>query len=311
MASDISILLSTYLSDNYIKKYYQNIIELTNVANIQLIQILNNPTNLELKYRQKFIELQTNLKSTTFKYDHQIVERESLYASWNRAIKLSRSRLITISNVDDIRYPEGLKAQISALKNCNDMHLLGSYCHIKTKVGLKKNIISKSANLVKADFFSGMYVGPFFVWTNPKHLNLDDFLFDEQFKVAGDFDFQIRFAALGSITILKKNVGEYLSINSGLSTGSILQSIEGQVIYHRYKVVDKILPFSSTFFFKNKYSPLNIKINNINYDLDYFFPELNLIKTVNSKRKKELIKFFKDFYIVFKLFIKKFILQRN
>ena len=32
MASDISILLSTYLSDNYIKKYYQNIIELTNAG---------------------------------------------------------------------------------------------------------------------------------------------------------------------------------------------------------------------------------------------------------------------------------------
>ena len=44
MVHDVSIILSTYSSNRFIENYYNNIIELTEVANIQLIHILNDPT---------------------------------------------------------------------------------------------------------------------------------------------------------------------------------------------------------------------------------------------------------------------------
>ena len=58
MSHDVSIILSTYSSDDYIKKYYLNITELINVAKIQLVHVLNDPTILEKSFIEKFLKLQ-------------------------------------------------------------------------------------------------------------------------------------------------------------------------------------------------------------------------------------------------------------
>ena len=55
---EISVILSTYASDKFIKNYYNNILELVKVSNIQLIHVLNEPTTKELFFKDKFLELQ-------------------------------------------------------------------------------------------------------------------------------------------------------------------------------------------------------------------------------------------------------------
>ena len=311
MSHEISIILSTYMSDDYIENYYINFNELINVAKIQLVHVLNNPTTLEQSYIEKFLKLQSKLGKINFEYKYVVVERETLYTSWNRAIKLADSRLITISNVDDIRYPKGLKKQISEFKNIsgNRMLLLGSYSNMRTSNDL---IIQEKKKMFKkndSDFLNSFYIGAFFVWTNPNFVGLNHILFDEQFTVAGDFDFQIRFTVFGSIKMLDENVGEYLNIGKGLSTGSILQPIETQVIYKRYRVVDKKIAYFSKFFFRNKYYPFLLKINSIMYPLDKACPQINNIRSINLKRKKFIFSYFTDFLILIKNIIKKFIFK--
>lgn len=288
MSHDVSIILSTYLSDNYIEKYYHNFIKLIKNINIQLIHILNDPTPEELKYKKKFLDLELKKGKKNFQYKFLIVKRESLYASWNRAINLSDSKFISISNIDDIRYPLGLKSQISRMKEYNEMVLLGSYFNVKTKDKLIIHDNTNNQKINQNDFFAGMYIGPFFIWSNPIFFGKKQIYFDEQFHVAGDFDFQIRYASVGKVDILSKNIGEYNNIGSGLSTGSILQPIEGQVIYYRYNVVDKKLPLFSFLFFE-KYEPFLIKINSEKLPLSKVCSNLSIINRSNKKRKKNIL----------------------
>ena len=310
MSHDVSIILSTYLSDNYIEKYYYNCIKLIENINIQLVHILNDPTPKELEYKKKFFNLEAKKGKKNFQYKFLIVKRESLYASWNRAINLSESKFISISNIDDIRYPLGLKSQISRIREYNEMVLLGSYFNVKTEDNLIIHDNTKNQKINRNDFFAGMYIGPFFMWSNPIFFKKKQIYFDEQFHVAGDFDFQIRFASVGKVEILSENVGQYLNNVSGLSTGSILQSIEGQVIYYRYNVVDKKLPLFSFLFFE-KYEPFLIKINSEKLPLNKVCSNLSIINRTNKKRKKNPIDYLNNIVTVIKMIIKKFILKRK
>jgi len=311
MLHDVSIILSTYLSDKFINKYYKNIIELLDVSKIQLIHIFNDPTKKEIKFKKKFIDLQKKKGKNVFEYKHLVVNRESLYTSWNRAIKLANSRIIAISNVDDIRYTSGFRSQINKLQKSKSMLLLGGFNNIRTPNRLIKTKVIKKLEITKNDLFAGMYVGPFFMWSNPIFFKKKQLFFDEQFRVGADFDFQIRFAATGDIRILNECLGEYFVDNTGLSTGSTYQLIEGQVINHRYNVVDKKIFFFPYFFFKDKYLTHLFKIDGIMHPIKKIFPKINIVRRINSKRKIKFLNSLTNFIILIKIIIKKFILNRN
>jgi hypothetical protein len=309
MIHDVSIILSTYSSSRFIENYYNNIIELTAAANIQLIHILNDPTPKELAFKNKFLKLEKKKRKEKFQYKFLIVKRESLYASWNRALKLAKSKIIAISNVDDIRYAMAFKIQIAEFKIAKGMLLVSGQHNLRTHNNLI-TVSTKNFKIKKYDLLAGMYLGPFFMWTNPIYFDEDPIYFDEQFYVAGDFDFQIRFTKIGTIKILEETLGEYFSDNTGLSTGSINQLIEGQIIYQRYNVVDKKIIFFS-YLFNNQYSPFFFKINQVTYPIKKVFTKIDMIRKKNSKRRKKLIVYINDFFMLIKMIIKKFILVRE
>ena len=300
---DVSIILSTFQSDQYIDKYYENICELLNVASIQLVHICNDVTDLERNVSQQFSSLQYADSASDFEYICVCVERETLYASWNRAIKLATSKLVTISNVDDYRYADGLLKQIEFLSRLSGPVLLGSKFNVRTSEELYSPQFS--GVVPDSEYFSGMYVGPFFMWINPVLCGHDPFYFDEQFKVAGDFDFQIRFASKYSVDILNVAVGEYLSLQEGLSTGSIIQEIEGQVIYSRYCVVDKALPLASMILSKYDYKPSQFMLDKIAFDVKEMV-SVNEICVINSSRKSSFVHKIRSFARLVKIYLKIF-----
>jgi hypothetical protein len=310
MVHDVSIILSTYLSNRFIENYYNNITELIKVANIQLIHVANDPTVKELYFKNKFLKLQKKESKENFQYKFLIVRRESLYASWNKALKLVDSKIIAISNVDDVRYTTGFKTQIAEFKKADKMLLVGGQMNLRTPNDL---IIHKTRKpkIKKYDLLANMHVGPFFMWTNPMYFGQDHIYFDEQLYVAGDFDFQIRFAKIGKIKILDEILGEYFNDGSGLSTGSIYQSIEGQLIYQRYNVIDKKIFFFPFLFFKDRHSPYFFKIDRTLHSLEEVCAKINFIRKKNSERKKKFTSYILDVKTLIKMTIKKFILLRK
>ena len=109
-----------------------------------------------------------------------------------------------------------------------------------------------------------MILGPFYMFKKNSCRKIG--FFDEQFKVAGDFDFAIRLALESNGKMVNENLGYYLNAGRGLSTKSnSSQSIEKDQVCFRYGIFDKIekknIPYLldynvNNFLYKKKYVPI-------------------------------------------------------
>lgn len=228
----VSIIASTYHASLFIDRWL-NSIEIQSIwSDAELIVVPNDADSLEL----------SSLLAFHAKYPSQVtivpVSRESLYSSWNRAISRSRAPLIAISNVDDIRAPEGLESQVEMLAmHSTALFSYGPFEIIETIHQLKGRQVDPPT-FEPEEFTRSMHLGPFFVWK--KTFNNHILYFDEQFKTGSDFDFAIRLAILGKGVKAQRSLGLYLDAGVGLSTGNPLQPIERTAIELRYGIWDKV-----------------------------------------------------------------------
>lgn len=238
----ISLLVSSYKGYEYIVPFIQNMKSILEECDAEIIHILNKYDATQDKAWQitkAKAKIGENYKITE-------VNRESLYASWNRAQRLSTSRLVAIQNIDDYRDPGALCQIIDTMNSYNHPCLFGTSFKVDNgyKTYCPKQVYQYSFN----DALISMIAGPFFSWIKPSSMGLDDIYFDPRLSVAGDMDFQMRFAALYEYSQLNVLAGTYSDCREGLSTSSksYLQALEGQLIYWKYGINSKALPFSHT-----------------------------------------------------------------
>ncbi len=91
-----------------------------------------------------------------------------------------------------------------------------------------------------------MLCGPFFLFTKSLYARVGPF--DEQFKIAGDFDWCVRAAKVSNGFVRGKTLaGEFRVDGGGLSAGgSERHAVENQIICQRHHIIDKIKPFGSS-----------------------------------------------------------------
>ena len=231
-APRISILLSTYNSENFLSHQLRSIQNLTIWKDAELIIAANDPNPAERDILARFEK----------KWPEQVtvmtIPRESLYASWNRCIHSSKAGLLAIANVDDIRTPQGLEQQVACLEKSPEASFCyGSFSIVNQFPSDDGSLISPPS-FERLEFTRSMHLGPFFVWRKAVHEKIG--YFDEQFRSGGDFDFAIRLAIQGKGVRIDDLLGYYYSAGTGLSTGSNLQPIERTVIELRYGNYDKL-----------------------------------------------------------------------
>lgn len=214
----ISIITSLYKSDSYIEKYKKNLLRCAEelaIKNVQfeVICIANDPTDLEKKTCDELS------KNKWFRYI--AVPRETLYATWNRGVQMTDGQVCTFWNVDDIRFSKGLiQATDLEKKSAGLVYFPFIYKRYIRIFGLP--VLAKRRTVIpppfdKKTFGRGMHCGPFFAFKKDFFNKVGPF--DEQFKIAGDFDWCVRAAALGTfvrsdvIAGIFKNDGRSLSGN--------------------------------------------------------------------------------------------------
>ena len=298
----ISLILSTYKSDEYLKKFFESIKQASQYLELELVHIPNNPSQNEISEINHFKN--EVFSKNSISYVVQIVERESLYSSWNRALNLISNDVVGICNVDDIRYGFGLVKQLKLFKSNSKLLIsCGDYWVCRTH---RKEYLSCEGLLSEDLLISGMMIGPFFVWRHSQKFRGYSLKFDEQFRVAGDFDFQIRASRLGDVKSLNSPIGEYLYIGKGLSTSGIMQQIETQIVYRRYNIVDKIIPLPNWIFKKYYLRILHLKVDKDWFPVQEICCEYNEIIKINGFRKVSLMfKFLKWFYSI-RIIVKSF-----
>lgn len=171
---------------------------------------------------------------------HYIIqEREGLYSTWNRGIKLSQGEYITIWNVDDIRFPLSIHQQAETLdQNPQADITYGDFYYMYQYGDISKNFIQNKDFIVSPKNFSDSSNRMF---SNVEKKNSSKIgYFDEQLKLVADFDFQIR-AAINNCIFVKNRelLGCYLAlIPSKLSSNQRLQKKEQNVLFLRYGIYD-------------------------------------------------------------------------
>ncbi len=190
---DISIITSLYRSEKFLPTYIRNIQRLFNKQQnlgffCEVIIVANEPTAFE-----------NDLLALLSKNKHVkviSVPRESLYASWNRGLELASGKLIGFWNVDDIRFASLFKHAIDAIDKDWEViyfpYLIMGWVRLRRVFNLKvfRFSIGKVPDYNKVLFSEGMFCGPFFMLKQSAIKKVG--LFDEQYKIVGDFEWCLR-----------------------------------------------------------------------------------------------------------------------
>jgi hypothetical protein len=237
MITKISVITSLYNCRNYINKFLSYLGLLNNLEECEFVFIHNLPEENEVKIINEFISQHSNIKVNHIKLGFL----ETLYASWNRGIFNSTGKYIAIWNVDDIRTPNSLSSQARALdENEDSMICYGDFCEMKIYgIFEGKRYTYPKYEKSKNKLLRGHYIGCFPMWRREIHDKIG--YFDEQYKLVGDYEFQIRAARKYDFIKVNQILG-YYSINRGnqLSSNTTLQNIERTTVEFRYGVYDKL-----------------------------------------------------------------------
>lgn len=236
MMKKITVITSLYNCQVFIRVYLETIIMQDIFEDVEFLLLHNAPKEEELAIIQPFIKDYSNIKHVL------ISEREGLYKTWNRGISLASREYIAIWNVDDLRTPDSLRLQQEALDTNPDAYIAyGDFWHTY-KFGMYQDRLVNAPdwNTAKYRFKQGHQIGCFPMWRKSIHDKMG--YFDEQLKIVGDYDFQMR-AYWNDFKFVKAkgNLGYYLENQPHkLSMNSSTQDIENNLVYIRYGMFDKL-----------------------------------------------------------------------
>jgi len=256
----ISVITSIFNSQVFLEGYFKAIGEIENTHDIEVLLIHNAPNDNELAIINKYLE------KFSFIRHIKVAEREGLYSSWNRGIKLAKGKYLAVWNVDDIRSPGSLIAQKTALDNSDAAMCYGDFYGTDNYGSFKDRLYQYSEyQTLKKVVLRRHIIGCFPMWRKKIHEHIG--FFDEQFRLVGDFEFQIRVALKYDLIKTPSYLGYYLENQTHkLSSNRKLQDKERTVVELRYRTYDKVMlhvfPFISGFrirqiLYSGNWIPLN------------------------------------------------------
>lgn len=237
----ISIIISLYNSERYIDKLRVKLLKIATFfekknVKFEIIVVFNDPKEKEL------ICIEALKKESWFCY--LIVDRETVFASWNRGLKIAQGDAIGFWNADDTRFADAIIDGFNLIKNGADLvyfpfHIVWVLRFGSVAIPVKYRHISPPPYDQK-EFSRSMHCGPFFMISKKFYNQVGPF--DEQFKISGDFDWCVRAAKISkNIVRSKKNAGIFNVDGRGLSSGVNPQLVaENKVICKRHNIIDKI-----------------------------------------------------------------------
>lgn len=182
---------------------------------------------------------------------------KGLYNSWNLCAKNAKGKYLVVWNVDDLRTENSIEMQFNLIKSEDTGFVYGNYTDV-IKFGDQDGNFVDFSKFKKNELLRSMILGPFYMFKKDLWRKIG--FFDEQFKIAGDFDFAIRLALVSKGKMVVKNLGYYLNSQKGLSTKpNRLQNIEKDQICFRYGIFDKIEK-------KNLQHLLSFEVKNLLYN---------------------------------------------
>jgi len=204
----VSAIVSAYNSEKFIQGCLEDLTAQTLYKENRLEIIVVNSGSLQNE--------EAIVKS--FQQDHAHIiyvktERESLYESWNRGIKIARGKYITNANTDDRHRKDAFDVLSRTLEQRADIDLVYADCYVSSAANETFDENMKNRLYRYPEFFppaSLLYFqfGPQPMWRKSVHDKTG--YFDGSYRAAGDHEFSIRFAMNCRALHVSEALGLYL-----------------------------------------------------------------------------------------------------
>ena len=257
---EISVIMSVYNEpEEYLIRSIESILNQT-FKDFEFIVILDNPKN----------EIARNIAKEYSLKDERIVfikneENIGLTKSLNKGISISKGKFIARMDADDISHPKRFEEQISFLNKNNEYGLCGTKAYFIDENGkILKNVVSTiNNNLVSYEEIKrnivkyNPFIHPSLMFK--KQILNEIGMYDENFRLAQDYDFLLRVCSKCKCQILPEKLLYYRISQKGLSYSRMKKSLK-YAIKAKYNAI-----------FKYKYPKHNILYLMISY-VSYMIP---------------------------------------
>jgi len=233
----VTAIVSTYKSEKFIRGCLEDLENQTIADKTEIIVIDSASPECEGDIVREFQEKYSNIRY------FRTPQRESLYKSWNRAIKMATGKYITTANTDDRHRSDALEIMSNALNQNQDIHLVYADCFESTIPNETFDQCFKTRRYHYPDYFPpssllAYQFGPQPMWKKEIHDKLG--YFNEEFQVVGDYDFNIRFAFNYQAFHINQPLGLYLKHNASISFRDNSSKHELKRIHDTYRKIDCI-----------------------------------------------------------------------
>lgn len=233
----VSVITSCFKGDAYLSSFINQLKMQSFFPVLEWILVHNEPSPSEVEIVEEFS------KEFPGKIKHIIVDSvEPLSASWNRGWRISKADYICFWNLDDCRPCDSLQRQVVELEQNPDCVMTyGDFVEVPqygTIIGKRVKAIPYNTYRFQRKFPGGAFM----VWRR----NVSDRIgyFDEQLKIACDYDLVTR-AAASRLRMCRTSglIGYFTNESKGLSTkaGVNKELVERTVVQLRYGMFDKII----------------------------------------------------------------------
>ena len=272
----------------YLKAFLESYANQSFFKNMEVVLAHYQPKKYELKLIKNF------QKKYPGRLQHIIGNKvKGLYNSWNLCAKNAKGKYLAVWNVDDLRTKNSIEMQFNLINSSDTGFVYGNYTDV-IKFGDQDGIFVDFSKFKKDELLRSMILGPFYMFKKDLWSKIG--FFDEQFKIAGDFDFALRLALVSKGRMVVENLGYYLNSQKGLSTKpNRLQNIEKDQICFRYGIFDKIEK-------KNLQYLLSFEVKNLLYNGRFTLIN-KFLKNYNQFVEKRIAE--REFFIT-RSFFKKF-----
>ena len=246
--AQISVIVSIYRPGQLFDSFLGNLMEQSIFESTEIVLILVDPIVSERKLATKFAKSNPNVILEI------INTRITIYNAWNLAITKCTSPYITNMNIDDLRSPDSLEAQVKFMQSHpwvdvgyqDFFYLLDRDLDWASVVNVGAKSKSPAVTLTELAWFgiNPPHNGP--IWKRELHARLG--LFDENLRSAGDYEFWMRVVSGGGIfaKMSESTVGYFLNpdgMSTSVDSPSSHEEIEVQKKYRSMiKLKSEILP---------------------------------------------------------------------
>ncbi|MSU21220.1 MAG: glycosyltransferase [Pedosphaera sp.] len=203
----VSAIVSTYNSERFLRRCLEDLERQTIADRLEIIVVNSGSQENEQSIVEDFQRRFANIV-----YLHT-PERETVYAAWNRAIRVARGNYITNANTDDRHTPDALEKMAYALSQRPEVGLVYADSEVHRSENADWSNAAVVGRLRWPDFrrellFQVCCIGPQPMWRKSLH---DEFgYFDSTLTVAGDYEFWLRISSRTQFLHLTEVLGLYL-----------------------------------------------------------------------------------------------------